>query len=66
MFPGVRSLRDRRLAGHFSKARSGAPPIVLIDVKVAHPPDKNPPLTFFIPPLHNPVRFGITNRVEDK
>jgi hypothetical protein len=24
------------------------------------------PFIFSIPPLHNPVPFGITNRVEDK
>jgi hypothetical protein len=29
-------------------------------------PPPHPPVTFFIPPLHNPEPFGITNRVEDK
>jgi hypothetical protein len=49
--------------------RSGGRPHPLefrdeIDVSTRNPPI--PPVTFFIPPLHNPEPFGITNRVEDK
>jgi hypothetical protein len=57
--------------GHFSNARIGAPPVVVIVVKrpthqfvfltCAHPP-----LIFLILPLRNAIHFDITNRAEDK
>jgi len=39
-----------------------SPPAARVTAQAA----SRPPVTFFIPPLHNPVHFGITNRVEDK